>query len=193
MSTLSQKKSPLQTTPAKQPKYIYLGLNESGRIRLELGDKTLLINGAVYASTTPATGQTKVVLVPVNSTPGYQREPSHKKFLARTPTGETFRIIGTVENTLTTAPIQKKGVRTILSSASNTQDNPTLAPASSPKHATPATVPAPPKPAQPKPADAKKQAKLARLQKEFKRVNLKTAVTRPPRGLAVVAARRCGG
>lgn len=170
MSTLAPKNSPLQPTSAKQPKYIYLGLNESGRIRLQLGDKTVLIKGAVYASTAPAAGHTKIVLVPVNATPGYQREPEHKKLLARTRTGETFRIIGTVEKTITTAPIQKKSVRTILSTASNTPDNPHRAPVAPPRHATSATVSVPAKPAQPKPADAKKQAKLARLQKEFQRV-----------------------
>lgn len=176
MSTLAQKNSPLQPAPAKQPKYIYLGLNESGRIRLQLGDITVLIKGAVYASNAPAAGRTKIVLVPVNATPGYQREPAHKKFLARTSTGETFRIIGTVEKTLTsTAPIQKKSVRTILTNTSNTPDNPHRAPAAPPTHATPATVPAPAKLAQSKPVDAKKQAKLARLQKEFQRVNAQRA------------------
>jgi predicted DNA-binding transcriptional regulator AlpA len=172
MSILEQKKSSPQPNPAKQPKYIYLGLNESGRIRLQLGDKTLLINGAVYAGTTPAAGHTKIVLVPVNATPGYQREPEHKKFLAQTATGETFRIIGTVEKTRSPAAhIQKKSVRTILNSAANAPDSQLLAPASLSKH----TTSAPSKPAPSKPIDAKKYAKLARLQKEFQRVNAQRA------------------
>ena len=101
MSTVQLKKPPAQSALEKHPKYLYLGLNESGRIRLKLERKTLLINGAVYACNAPAPGHTKVVLIPVNSTPGYKRESEHKKYLARTETGETFRVIGTVEKTLT--------------------------------------------------------------------------------------------
>lgn len=176
MSTVQSNKPPSQSEPKKRLKYIYLGLNESGRIRLKLEDKTLLINGAVYASTAPAPGHTKVVLVTVNSTPGYKRAPEHKKYLAHTETGETFRIIGTVEKTLTSAaPIQKKSVRTILGSTANAPVNSPRAPAPSSKLALPATISSAAKPAQSEPIDAKKQAKLARLQKEFQRVNAQRA------------------
>ena len=176
MSTVQSKKPAAQSALEKHPKYLYLGLNESGRIRLKLEGKTLLINGAVYAYTAPAPGHTKVVLVPVNSTPGYKRASEHKKYLVHTETGETFRVIGTVEKTLTSsAPIQKKSVRTILGSAANAPVNSPRAPAPPSKLALPATVPSAAIPAQSKPIDAKKQAKLARLQKEFQRVNAQRA------------------
>jgi predicted DNA-binding transcriptional regulator AlpA len=176
MSTVQSKKPPAQSAPQEHPKYKYLGLNESGRIRLKLESKTLLINGAVYASNAPAPGHTKVVLVPVNSTPGYKRAQEHKKYLAHTDTGETFRIIGTVEKILgPSAPIQRKSVRTILGSAANAPVNSPRVPAPTSKYALPATVPLPAKPALSEPIDAKKQAKLARLQKEFQRVNIQRA------------------
>ncbi len=176
MSTVQPKKPSSQSAPKKRPKYKYLGLNESGRIRLKVEDKTLLINGAVYASTAPAPGHTKVVLVTVNSTPGYKRAPEHKKYLAHTETGEAFRIIGTVERTLSpSAPIQKKGVRTILGSSGNASASLPSAPAPLSNQALPATIPPATQPAHSKPIDAKEQAKLARLQKEFQRVNAQRA------------------
>ncbi len=171
MSTLEQKKSSLQTAPAKQPKYIYLGLNESGRVRLQLGDKTLLINGAVYASTKPVAGRTKIALVPINATLGYKRQPEHKKYLVRTATGETLRVIGIIEKIHTpVVSLEKKSVRTILTSTSNAP-NSLSSPSKPPvKHAAPDSVPVSLKQAVSKPVDTKKEAKLARLQKEFQRV-----------------------
>ncbi len=171
MSTLEQKKSSRPSAPAKQPNYIYLGLNESGRIRLQQGDKTLFINGAVYASTKPIVGRTKIALVPINATPGYKRQPEHKKHLVRTATGETLRVIGLVEKILTpAASLEKKSVRTILTSTSNAP-NSLSSPSKPPiNNAAPATVSASLKPAVSQPVDAKKAAKLVRLQKEFQRV-----------------------
>jgi predicted DNA-binding transcriptional regulator AlpA len=168
MSTVQSKKPHAQSALEKHPKYKYLGLNESGRIRLKLEDETLLINGAVFVSTPPAPGHSKVVLVPVNSTPGYKRQPEHQKYLARTDTGETFRVIGTVEKVLSST----------VSSAKNNVDNPAenaaKAPDSRPepvsKHAASDSLLASPKSKKSQPVDAKKQAKLARLEKEFLRV-----------------------
>lgn len=172
MSTLIQKKSNVQSTSAKLPKYSYRGLNESGRVCLKCGDKTLLINGAVYASTTPVAGRTKFVLVSVNATPGYQRKPEHKQFTAETTTGEIYRIIGTVETTLTPATlIQNKDVHSIFSSNANLSDDSAVASTSAPRDPAPALS----KPEQPKPADTNRQSKLARLHKEFERVNAQRA------------------
>ena len=172
MSTLIQKKSNVQSTSARLPKYSYTGLNESGRVCLKCGDKTLLINGAVYASTTPVAGRTKFVLVSVNATPGYQRKPEHKQFTAGTATGEIYRIIGTVERTLTPATlIQNKDVHSIFSSNANLSDDSAVASTSAPRDPAPALS----KPEQPKPADTNRQSKLARLHKEFERVNAQRA------------------
>ena len=176
MSTLIQKKSNVQSTSAKLPKYSYRGLNESGRVCLKCGDKTLLINGAVYASTTPVAGRTKFVLVSVNATPGYQRKPEHKQFTAETTTGEIYRIIGTVETTLTPATlIQNKDVHSIFSSNANLSDDSAVASTSTSTSAPRHPAPALSKPEQPKPADTNRQSKLARLHKEFERVNAQRA------------------
>jgi predicted DNA-binding transcriptional regulator AlpA len=177
MSTPVSKKSPTSPSLSKPPPYIYAGLNETGRICLKRDSKTLLINGAVYASTNPVEGQTKVVLVPLNTTPGYQRDSQHKKYLARTATGETFRVIGTVEKVQVSAtPIVKKSIRTIIHSSSDigSQPAPTVSP-TKPSIAAPIRPASQPKPAEQAAPDTKKEAKLARLQKEFDRVTAQRA------------------
>jgi predicted DNA-binding transcriptional regulator AlpA len=177
MSTSPTKNSLSTANRPKQQPYTYAGLNEAGRICLQRDSKTLLINGAVYASTTPAAGQTKVVLVTFNATPGYQRDPQHKKYLARTATGETFRVIGTVEKVLTPAThIVKKSVRTIIHSSRDIGSQPASTVSSAkPSIAAPIQPASQPKPVEQAAPDTKKQAKLARLQKEFQRVNAQRA------------------
>lgn len=174
MSTLKSKESPATApSPSKQRPYFYAGLNGAGRICLERDGKTLVVNGAVYASTTPAAGQTKVVLVPLNSTPDYQRNPQHKKYLARTATGETFRVIGVVEEVRdAVVPIKRKGIRTLVSVPAKPLDIRPNRPASPPKHPVTTSVqPAKaPRPAATLTADDKKKAKLARLEELFQRV-----------------------
>ena len=172
MSTPPSKITPVESSQPKQPQYTYTGLNDSGRIRLTRDGKTLLINGAVYASTAPPAGNTKIVLVPLNATPGYKREPNHKKYLARTATGETFRVIGAIEQILMpAAPIEKKSIRTLVDNATAPENQKSLR-ASTTQLTTPVAVPPPPQ-TKLTPAhllDTKKHAKLARLEKEFQRV-----------------------
>jgi predicted DNA-binding transcriptional regulator AlpA len=192
MSIQSLDKPAAIPVPSKARVYDYTGLNESGLIRLQRSGQTLLVRGAVYARVSPTPEKAKTLLVKVNTTPGFERSPQDKSFLARSLTGEIFRIMGIVEKTV--KPVQGveiKRVHTFVQRPSQMLDvqNKPLT-----KHEAHSTAQLPPqsKDSHQPLGDVKKEAKLARLNREFQRVNAQRASSIDPAVRMAFAAHYLG-